>query len=192
MARVLLHVCCGPCALYPVRVLREEGFEVTGLFHNPNIHPAAEYLRRREAFAQAAAALDLPVIWLDGQYSPQAWFRAVAFREDNRCFHCHHLRLERTRDIASRGRFDGFTTTLLYSKRQKHDLIASLGRDLAAGGQAEFLYRDFRLGWQEGIDRSKAMGLYRQNYCACLYSELERHKRSLDALKTSPAPAIDS
>ncbi|MGE4297729.1 MAG: epoxyqueuosine reductase QueH [Desulfovibrionaceae bacterium] len=182
MPRVLVHICCGPCAISTVRSLLAEGFEVTGFFYNPNIHPLQEYLRRREAAAQAAERLGIPVIWKDNEYDPQAWFRAVSHREANRCFHCYALRLERTRQIAARGNFDAFTSTLLYSRRQKHDVIAQVGRDMAGGGAPAFLYRDFRTGWQQGIDTSKEWGLYRQQYCGCLYSENERYERELRAV----------
>ena len=182
-SRVLVHLCCGPCALVPLARLKAEGYEPVGLFYNPNIHGAAEYLRRRESTLQAAAHLGVKVILKDDEYDPQAYFRQVSFREDNRCFHCYHLRLERTAQIARRGGFAHFTTSLLYSKRQKHDVITGLGRDLAQGGasgrKADFLYRDFRDGWGEGIEQSKELGLYRQDYCGCLYSEVERRSRDI-------------
>jgi len=179
MPKILLHVCCGPCALYPVRTLREAGFEVTGLFYNPNIHPLMEYKRRRDALREVAERLDLPVIYKDEEYDPARYFREVAFREANRCFHCYSLRLERTASIARRGKFDAFTTTLLYSKFQKHDVILQLGLDLAGGGDLKFHSQDFREGWKQGIDLSREWGIYRQQYCGCLYSEMERYQGEL-------------
>jgi hypothetical protein len=180
MARVLAHICCGPCSITTVKTLQDEGVEVTGLFYNPNIHPLQEYLRRREGVAQAAERLGIPVIFKDNEYDPQQYFREIAWREANRCFHCYSIRLERTLSIAKRGRFDAFTSTLLYSKLQKHDVIRALGQDMAGGGAVAFLYRDFRLGWKEGIETSKAWGLYRQQYCGCLYSECERYAKELE------------
>ncbi|MDY7002279.1 MAG: epoxyqueuosine reductase QueH, partial [Thermodesulfobacteriota bacterium] len=176
MPKILLHVCCGPCALYPVRTLRDQGFEVTGLFYNPNIHPLMEYVRRRDALREVADKLDLPVIYKDEEYDPARYFREVAFREANRCFHCYFMRLERTASIARRGKFDAFTTTLLYSKFQKHDQIVQLGLDLAGGGELKFHSQDFREGWKQGIDLSREWGIYRQQYCGCLYSEIERYQ----------------
>lgn len=175
--RLLLHACCGPCSIAPVRHLLAEGFEVTALFYNPNIHPLQEYRRRAEAMAAAAERLGISVIWKHGEYDPSVYFRAVTFRETNRCFHCYQLRLERTAQIARKGGFDAFSSTLLYSKMQKHEMIADLGRDLAGGSSCEFLYRDFREGWKEGIEVSKEWGLYRQQYCGCLYSEAERYAK---------------
>jgi len=179
--RVLLHICCAPCAVYSVQTLKAEGFEVTGLFYNPNIHPAAEYIRRRDTLRQFEAELGIRVIYKDAGYDPQVWFREVTFRETNRCFHCYRVRLEKTLFIAKHGRFEYFSSTLLYSTKQKHEVIAALGRDLAADGPNRFLYRDFRLGWQEGIEKSMAMGMYRQDYCGCLYSEVERRKKEIRA-----------
>ncbi|MEF2145417.1 MAG: epoxyqueuosine reductase QueH [Desulfovibrionaceae bacterium] len=181
--RVLLHICCGPCAITCVESLRDEGFEVTGLFLNPNIHPLSEYLRRRDGALETADKMGFKLIVRDEEYDPAKYMREVAFREANRCFHCYEMRLSRTAQIASRGNFDGFTSSLLYSKYQKHETIRDLGRDLAAGS-VPFLYRDFRAGWQRGIEESKRMGIYRQQYCGCLYSEFERYRKEL-----GPQPA---
>lgn len=152
---------------------------VTGLFYNPNIHPLQEYLRRREGVAQVAERLGIPVIFKDDEYDPQAYFRAVTFREPNRCAPCYAMRLERTLSIARRGGFDAFTTALLYSKFQKHGQIHSMGQDLAQGSGVAFHYEDFRAGWSEGIALSKEWGIYRQQYCGCLYSEFERYSSEL-------------
>ena len=84
--------------------------------------------------------------------------------------------------IARRGGFDAFTTTLLYSKYQKHEQIMTMGRDLAEGSGVGFHYEDFRAGWSEGIARSKEWGIYRQQYCGCLYSEFERYASELGRL----------
>jgi hypothetical protein len=180
--RVLLHICCGPCALYPVQDLRAAGYEVVGLFYNPNIHPLQEYLRRREGAAQAAEHLDLKMIWKDDEYDPGRFMRQVVFRELKRCFFCYQMRLERTMSIAERGKFDAFSSTLLYSIHQQHEQIAGLGRDMAGNKSLRFVDRDFRPGWKAGIEQSQALGMYRQNYCGCLYSEAERFSSQLAAL----------
>jgi predicted adenine nucleotide alpha hydrolase (AANH) superfamily ATPase len=177
--KILVHMCCGPCAITPVRSLLDAGAEVTGLYYNPNIHPLQEYLRRREGVAQVAERLGVKVIFKDDEYDPQAWFRAVTFREPNRCTLCYVMRLERTVSIARRGGFDAVTSTLLYSKFQKHDQIRSLGQDLVRGSGVAFHYEDFREGWSEGIAVSREWGIYRQQYCGCLYSEVERYSPEL-------------
>jgi epoxyqueuosine reductase len=186
--RLLLHICCGPCAIHPLESLLEQGFEVTGLYYNPNIHPLQEYLRRREGVEQVAARLGVTVIFLDKEYDPQRYFREVNLRETSRCMICHGLRLEKTRSVARRGGFDAFSSTLLYSRMQRHEIIRDLGRDMAGGGAPAFLYQDFREGWRHGIETSKAWGIYRQQYCGCLYSEFERyHKELADAAERGEA-----
>jgi predicted adenine nucleotide alpha hydrolase (AANH) superfamily ATPase len=177
--RVLAHLCCGPCAITTVETLLAEGFEVTALFLNPNIHPLTEYARRRDGAREVCERLGVKLIIKDGEYDPVAWMRAVSFREENRCFHCYQLRLERTAQIARRGGFDAFTSSLLYSKQQKHGMIRQLGEDFSAP-KTRFLYRDFREGWKRGIETSKEWGIYRQQYCGCLLSEAERYHGELD------------
>lgn len=179
MKRLLLHICCGPCSITTLRTILDQGIEVTGLFYNPNIHPLTEYVKRRDGCLEVADKLGIKVIVKDNEYDPKQWFRDVAFREDNRCFHCYQRRLERTAQIAKKGQFDYFTTTLLYSKYQKHKDITALGRDMQTE-KTRFFYHDFREGWQEGIEQSKEWDIYRQQYCGCLYSENERYQRELD------------
>jgi predicted adenine nucleotide alpha hydrolase (AANH) superfamily ATPase len=104
----------------------------------------------------------------------EEFLRQVAFREEDRCRHCYRLRLARTAEAAKEGHFDAFTTTLLYSRFQKHELIRSIGDAVAEMQGIPFLYRDFREGWSEGIRISKTLGMYRQRYCGCIYSEKDR------------------
>jgi epoxyqueuosine reductase len=177
--KVLIHICCGPCAVYPLKVLKQKGYEVMGLYYNPNIHPLKEYLRRAKSADRAAEALGVRLIRLDREYDPVKHLRGVVFREEQRCCLCYQFRLERTRNMAVKGGFDFFTSTLLFSKKQKHDLIKSVGESLGAGKSA-FLYEDFRSGWQEGREAAQELGLYRQDYCGCIYSEFERFQGELD------------
>ena len=174
--KVLMHICCGPCAIYPTRVLREQGCHVRGYYFNPNIHPYQEFARRRDTLAAWAQQQDLPVIYSQ-DYDLEGFLRETVFRESERCRFCYLLRLESAAKVAKRGRFDALTTTLLYSKFQKHDLIVEIGREAARRNGLEFLYHDFREGWREGIRESKASGMYRQQYCGCIYSEKERYYR---------------
>ena len=176
--RVLLHVCCGPCSITVARELLDSGAQVEGLFYNPNIHPLGEYARRRDGALEVAARLDFPLTVLDSEYDPKVFFRAVAGHEDERCGACYELRLGRTAAWARERGFDAFSSTLLYSKYQKHGAITLLGMALAGGG-LEFLYRDFRAGWGEGIRISKEWGIFRQQWCGCLYSENERYAKLL-------------
>ena len=100
------------------------------------------------------------------------------FREEDRCSFCYHDRLKTTATIARHGKFDYFTSTLLQSKFQQHDMIHSIGESLGKSHDVPFLYRDFREGWKEGVETSKQLNLYRQQYCGCIYSEKERYHKS--------------
>lgn len=171
--KVLLHICCAPCAIYPLRILREQGYDVCGYFYNPNIHPYQEYRRRWEALAAYAADEDLPIIGAD-VYPLESFLRQVAFREAERCRYCYGLRLDQAAAVARQEGFAAFTTTLLYSRFQRHEQIAQGGQEAASRQGVDFLYRDFRDGWSEGVRVSRARGIYRQSYCGCIYSERDR------------------
>ena len=186
---VLLHICCGPCSLLPVLRLREENFAVTGLFYNPNIHPLTEYLRRRATAGLAGQRLRMPL--LEAETPEVAWNLAhwLANMHDpalvdepsgpGRCAFCYHERLLYTAQRAKAGGFAAFTTSLLYSRRQRHESIRQAGERAAEAAGTTFLYRDFRADWQAGINLAKEWRLYRQNYCACIYSEAERFGKML-------------
>ncbi|MBI5237299.1 MAG: epoxyqueuosine reductase QueH, partial [Deltaproteobacteria bacterium] len=96
--------------------------------------------------------------------------------KDKRCVYCYSSRLEETVKAAARLGFDAFSSSLLYSRFQRHDVIKALGTALAVQYGVRFFYMDFRTGWQEGLTESRAMGLYRQKYCGCIYSKLERER----------------
>jgi predicted adenine nucleotide alpha hydrolase (AANH) superfamily ATPase len=171
--KALLHVCCANCAIYPIKTMREDGLEVMGFFYRHNIHPYTECLKRQEALEAYAEQINLKVIYQEG-YDLEGFIRNVAFRESERCNYCYHDRLRSTALLAKRGKFDYFSSTLLYSKHQKHELIRSMGESIGKSVGVPFLYHDYREGWKEGIECSKQMGLYRQHYCGCIYSEKER------------------
>jgi len=174
--KLLLHVCCANCAIYPLGVLREEGCEVMGFFYNPNIHPYQEYRQRLGAVREYETLADVKIVYRDS-YDMEEFLRRVVFRESDRCRVCYHLRLEATARTARRGKFDAFTSTLLHSRHQDHELIREIGDAVGKAQGVFFLYRDFRDGWREGIKESHRLGLYRQQYCGCIYSEKERYMR---------------
>ena len=171
---ILLHTCCGPCALYPLRTLRTAGHQVTGFFYNPNIHPYQEYTLRRNAVIQMAEQEAIPLIMRD-DYDLEGFLANVAAEPDKRCSYCYASRLRATAKVAAEGGFDAFTAALLYSRYQKHEEIKGLGEQIGQEFGIPFHYEDFRTGWQEGIKLSKELGLYRQQYCGCIYSEKERY-----------------
>ena len=171
--KILLHICCGPCVIYPLRILREIGRDVTGYYFNPNIHPYMEYRHRAETLAAYADKQGLHVIWAE-DYGMETFFRRVADRENDRCRICYTIRLEETARTAKDGGFAAFTSTLLYSKFQKHDLIREVGEHFGNKNNIPFIYLDFREGWEEGVRLSRELEMYRQPYCGCVYSEKER------------------
>lgn len=174
---VLLHICCGNCAIYPLRMLRESGHDVDGYFFNHNIHPYQEYRRRLEAVEEFAQAKNLQVFYKD-EYLLEDFLAQVASEPANRCAYCYQSRLKQAAEHAANAGYDAFTTSLLYSRYQNHELIRKFGEELGHHYKIDFLYDDFRTGWQEGIKESKAMGLYRQQYCGCIYSEKDRYHPS--------------
>lgn len=171
---VLLHICCGPCALYPLAALRSEGITVSGLFFNHNIHPYQEYVRRRDAAIEMAAAEGMELLVRD-DYLLEEFLAHVAAEPEKRCGYCYASRLDMVAATAREAGFDAFCSSLFYSRYQNHDLMRIKAEDASRNHGVDFLYRDFRSGWQEGIRRSKEMGLYRQQYCGCIYSEKERY-----------------
>lgn len=179
---LLLHVCCGPCALHPVRVLQARGVAVTGFFFNPNIQPLQEYLRRRAAMAQAAEALALPMRWEDAAHPSRFLLALAGEHGPERCLTCYRLRLERLAQAAREGGHAAISTTLLYSRYQRHQDIRDMGQAIAAAHGLAFLYEDFRAGWQAGVDASRELGLYRQPYCGCVFSEYERYEKQYRAV----------
>jgi predicted adenine nucleotide alpha hydrolase (AANH) superfamily ATPase len=172
--KILLHTCCGPCSIYPVKKLRENNYDVMGFFYKNNIHPYTECLKRQQALEGYADKIELKVIYQD-EYDLEGFLQKIIFREKNRCNVCYHERLLTTALIAKKGKFDYFSTTLLYSKFQKHELIKSLGESIGESIGIPFYYEDFRAGWKEGIETSKQLEMYRQQYCGCIYSEKERY-----------------
>lgn len=175
---ILLHACCGPCTIYPLSVLKSQNHDVTAYFNNPNIHPYKEFKRRLNTLKEYAKSEDFLLI-SEEQYGLTEFLQKVVFKEKLRCPVCYEMRLESTAKYAAENGFDGFTTTLLYSRYQNHDLLIDRCEKLAQTHSLRFVYEDFRLGWQQGIDLSIEKDMYRQPYCGCIYSEQERYDKSL-------------
>jgi predicted adenine nucleotide alpha hydrolase (AANH) superfamily ATPase len=179
--RTLFHICCAPCAIYPIKEMRSSGMEVTGYFFNHNIHPYQEYRKRLETVREYAGKIDLDVIYRD-EYLLEEFLASVASHPADRCLYCYSSRLAAAAAAAAEMGFDAYSSSLLYSRYQKHEVIKELGEKIGERYGIPFHYSDYRRGWKEGIHISKDMGLYRQQYCGCIYSEMDRyHPR--------PAPA---
>jgi predicted adenine nucleotide alpha hydrolase (AANH) superfamily ATPase len=172
--KILLHTCCGPCSIYPVKTLRENNYDVMGYFYKSNIHPYTECLKRQQTLEAYADQIEMKVIYQD-EYELEGFLQKIIFREKNRCSVCYHERLLSTALMAKSGKFDCYSTTLLYSKFQKHEVIKSIGESIGESVGIPFYYEDFRVGWKEGIETSKQLEMYRQQYCGCIYSEKERY-----------------
>ena len=183
MPRILIHACCGPCALMPIVHLRDEGWDPVLLYYNPNIHPDWEWERRLDAIRTAAETLDVALMEEGERPDPAAWVSALGgvVAEGARCRLCYHPRLERAAQLAAAMQFDTFTTSLLYSRYQHHDVICEEAERAAASHGASFLYRDFRQWWYDGIRMSKELGLYRQKWCGCVLSMGEALRQQQEA-----------
>jgi predicted adenine nucleotide alpha hydrolase (AANH) superfamily ATPase len=173
-ARVLLHVCCVHCAAYTIEFWQGRSMEVTTYWFNPNIHPHDEHGFRLEAMRKYIASKNVPLI--TGEYDPISYFKDVARNGGDRCNTCFKLRLRNTASEAKKGDFSGFTTTLLISPQQKHELIIEAGTQAAKDNGVEFLYADLRKRYSDSRHITKPMELYRQQYCGCIYSRLEREQ----------------
>jgi predicted adenine nucleotide alpha hydrolase (AANH) superfamily ATPase len=171
---VLVHCCCAHCAAYTIEYWRGQGYDVSALWYNPNIHPYTEHQSRLEAMQALAGNMSFQLIVPEG-YDFVEYFRRVVGNEGPRCLPCFRLRLERTADEALKLGFTGFTSTLLISHQQKHDLLKQAGEEIARERGIGFAYADLRKRYSDSRHITKPMNLYRQQYCGCVYSEYERY-----------------
>jgi len=170
--KLLMHMCCAPCAVYPTGLLRSENINVEGLFYNPNIHPLEEYDHRKETVEEYSRLAELKVHYFEG-FMQDKWEKFKG-SEIDRCTMCYTLRLNKAAEFAAEKGYDAFTTSLLVSPYQKHDLIRELAEKAGEKAGVEFYYRDFRDGYRKGQQEAKDLGLYRQKFCGCIYSYNER------------------
>jgi len=148
--------------------------DMMGFFYRHNIHPFQECMKREDTLKQYSQSVDLKVIY-QSDYKLEKFLQSIVFREKDRCRYCYYDRLKATALVAKKGKFEGFTTTLLYSKFQNHELIKQTGEAIAKKYGLKFFYHDFREGWKFGIEESKRLEMYRQQYCGCIYSEKDRY-----------------
>jgi predicted adenine nucleotide alpha hydrolase (AANH) superfamily ATPase len=172
--KLMLHACCGPCLLEPYDALVAQGCDVRVAYANPNIHPRAEYERRRDTLLAYAAAHGITVDELD--YDLDAWQVAVAGLESapgERCRACFRVRLGQTARHAADLGYDAVATTLTVSPYQDPDAIREAGEHVCAEAGVAFFVTDFRDRYPAATRRSRELGMYRQNYCGCRYSDDE-------------------
>jgi predicted adenine nucleotide alpha hydrolase (AANH) superfamily ATPase len=180
-SEILLHCCCGPCATASIDFLEDKGFKVKPLFFNPNIQPADEHQKRLEAFQTVCSKKNLePLILMDESYNQQII---------DRCSFCYFYRLKKASEMAVELGFNAFTTTLLISPYQKHNLLKQTGE-----GFGNFIYFDLRSQYISSQRQAKDFGIYMQKYCGCLCSRDESvwlAKRKSESKRIKSGPASD-
>ena len=181
--RLLLHACCGPCSSAVLEQLSQY-FDITILYYNPNIWPAEEYHRREEELERfVAQAHPLGVTVVEDRYDPQEFYDAARGLEDEpergaRCTACYRLRMRRAAQYAAEHGFDWFTTTLSISPHKDAARINQIGQELAAEYGVPPLPSDFKKknGYLRSLQLSAEYGLYRQDYCGCVFSAQARQQ----------------
>lgn len=190
--KILLHVCCGICALGAIEKLKSRGFSVFGYFYNPNIYLYAEYLRRRRTIKKFNNFYQIE--FLKSDYNPDDWQKKCGkLRREKeggkRCSLCFRLRLKQTQEIAVTNNFDYFTTTLTLSPHKNSQKIFEIGEEI---GKGKFLKIDFKKeeGFKKTLSKAKKLNLYRQNYCGCIYSLVEKIQKQAQKTNHSSNNAI--
>ena len=173
---LLLHACCAPCSSYCIEYLNEH-FDITLLFYNPNIYPADEYDYRISELKRLVSEMELSIPVLECENDTESFYALAKGRENVReggvrCFDCYRLRLEKTAELAKKGGFDYFTTTLSISPLKNAQKLREIGLELEEKYGVKNLPSDFKKkeGYKRSIELSKKHSLYRQDYCGCEYS----------------------
>ncbi len=177
--KILLHTCCSNCAIYPLEVLREKGYDIVLFWYNPNIHPYSEYKLRLDSLKKLQQIWNLNILYEDDYREFYKFLRLVSGKEKERCNVCYRLRLESTAKKAKDLGIPNFTTTLLVSPYQNFDSIIKISIELSEKYGINFVEEDFRSGFKKAMGIAKALELYRQRYCGCIYSEAERYLRDM-------------
>ncbi len=175
--KLLMHICCSNCSLYPLKNFLTKGIEAKGLWFNPNIHPYPEYQLRLDSLRKLQEIWNLDVEYTD-HYGIDDFMRKVGNPDEGRCLRCYALRLEETARTARKMNLDGFTTSLLVSPYQNFEGILAVGREMGKRHSIPFYEEDFRVGYRGNIGVSRELGLYRQRYCGCIFSEGEGTENS--------------
>ncbi len=193
---LLLHACCGPCSSYVLEYLFKF-FDITVFYYNPNIYPPAEYERRfaelRKLYEVFPPALEGKVKVVETDYEPEDFYKAVGARENpelaaepekgERCRRCYEFRLRRAYEYAAANQFDYFCTTLSISPFKDAEKLNVIGEELQqqanANGNSKgpcWLPSDFKKkgGFKRSLEISEEYGMYRQDYCGCIYSKNNR------------------
>lgn len=191
---LFLHACCAPCSSYVLEYLASF-FHITVFFYNPNISPKEEYEKRAAELRRLIGELPVkyPVSVAEGAYDPERFFAMARGMEDlpeggERCFACYRLRMEEAARLAAAGKYDYFTTTLSISPLKNAQKLNEIGDDLEKVYGVSYLHSDFKKknGYKRSIELSREFGLYRQDYCGCVFSRRQREEQ-----KRKAAPGRD-
>lgn len=181
---LLLQACCAPCSSYVLEYLSSH-FKITILYYNPNIMNEKEYQKRLSEVERLIHTMPLanPVTILPCEHEVSEFLKIAKGKEDlkeggERCYDCYKLRLEKTARLAKEHHFDYFGTTLSISPYKNATWLNEIGESLAKEYGVPYLYADFKKknGYKRSIELSHVYGLYRQDYCGCIYSKLERER----------------
>lgn len=184
---LLLHSCCAPCSSAVLERISKY-FKITILFYNPNITDYSEYLKRKEELKRLIKEVGYDIEVMDCDYDKEKFISMALGLEnkkegDIRCYKCYKLRLEKTALVAKENNFDYFTTTLSISPYKNSKWLNEIGKELSVKYKVNYLYADFKKknGYKRSIELSNIYHLYRQDYCGCIYSKVERE--SIKALQ---------
>ena len=180
---LLLHSCCAPCSSYVLEYLSNY-FGITVFYYNPNIYPDEEYemrVREQQRFIRAFPAKH-PIDFIEGAYDKERFYEMARGLEavpegGQRCFQCYELRLREAGELAKARGFDYFTTTLSISPMKNAEKLNEIGLRLADELGVAYLCSDFkkRNGYKRSTELSREYGMYRQDYCGCVYSYNQKH-----------------
>lgn len=188
--RLLLHSCCAPCSSYVLEYLSQY-FEITVFYYNPNIYPESEYSKRIIEQQRLIDEMNVkhPVSFVAGEYEKERFYDIAKGLEDvkeggERCMRCYELRLREAAELASKGEYDYFTTTLSISPLKNAAKLNEIGTRLGTEYGVEYLVSDFKKknGYKRSIELSREHHLYRQDYCGCVYSYQEAKRRNKEKL----------
>lgn len=181
--KLLIHCCCGPCSTHTLEVLKDY-FEITLFFDNDNIDTLDEFDLRLKELNKVRDNLSSASKIVIKDYEPKRYYEAVKGYEhlgefSKRCYNCINLRMSDSAKYAKENGFDFFTTTLSISPYKSSSDINEIGYRLQDEYDIPYLYSNFKKenGYQDSIRLSKELGLYRQDYCGCIYSKLEREEK---------------
>lgn len=179
--RLLLHACCAPCSSSVVERLADD-YAITIYFYNPNIHPRAEYVKRRDELQRWCSQI-AGITCITPDYVPEKWMEQVRGLEreperGRRCNRCFRLRLQHAAMYARAHNYDLFTTVLSISPHKRHERINRLGRVISRCYAVEFYAANFKKknGYKRSVEISRELGFYRQNYCGCVFSAVGARK----------------